>query len=81
MGYIIINDEKDGGTMRSNMRRTMARYGENYRHYETMPMMRQHHDDEYRRGYETGFRHGWEDHEDESEEHYRRMRDSRGRFI
>ena len=79
MGYIIINNEKDTDGMRSNMRRTMSRYGENYRHYGTTPMM--HHGEEYKRGYETGFRHGWEDHEDENEEHYRRMRDSRGRFV
>jgi hypothetical protein len=35
--------------------------------------------DEYKRGYETGYRHGVEDWEDEDES-YRRRRDSMGRY-
>lgn len=74
MGYIILNDDKDMDGVRSNMRR-MMRGG--YRHESTMPYMRSeryNHD----KMYELGFRHGWED---ADEEHYRRARDSRGRYI
>jgi hypothetical protein len=39
---------------------------------------------DYSEGYRMGYKHGWEDKEDEwmdEDEHYRRRRDSRGRFI
>lgn len=76
MGYIILNTDREDemSGLRSNMRSRM-RSG-NYRHDGITPMMR--HDDEKERMYEMGFRHGWEDAEDE---HYRRQRDSRGRYI
>lgn len=70
MGYIFVDrDGESGGQMRQNMRRMMRGGGYS-------PMMR--HDEEKDRMYEMGFRHGWEDAEDE---HYRRARDSRGRYI
>lgn len=72
MGYIIINrDEEEMGGLRQNMRRTMMRGG-------SSAMMRHHEGYDNDKMYETGFRHGWEDAE---EEHYRRMRDSRGRYM
>lgn len=81
MGYIIINDDKDMDGMRSNMRRSM-RGGGNYRHYGTTPTMHHGSDDKsWEHGYRMGYKHGWEDSEEEEDEHYRRARDSRGRFI
>lgn len=75
MGYIIINrdkeEEMDG--MRTRMRRSMRG---DYR-YDGTPRMR-HEGYDPDKMYETGFRHGWEDAE---EEHYRRERDSRGRYV
>lgn len=72
-GYIILNDDKDMGTMRENMRRTYMR------HEGTMPMMR-HHDGEksWEEGYRMGYKHATEDWEDEQ---YRRRRDSMGRYV
>lgn len=74
MGYIILNTDRDDemSGLRSNMRRTMMR------HTGTSPMMRHHEEYEPEKMYEMGFRHGWEDAE---EEHYRRGRDSRGRYV
>lgn len=75
MGYIIINrDDEEMGGMRSNMRRMMRG---DYRYEGSEPMMR-HDEHEKEKMYEMGFRHGWEDSEDE---HYRRARDSRGRYV
>ena len=77
MGYLIINKDKEGGDLRRNMRRSM-RGG--YHHDGEMPMMRD--DREWEHGYRMGYKHGWDDSEDEmEEEHYRRARDSRGRYV
>lgn len=73
-GYIFIDREDEGGQMRSRMRRNMRMGG--YRSYGGNTSMR----DEYKRGYETGYRHGVEDWEDEDES-YRRRRDSMGRYV
>lgn len=73
---IIIKDDSNGKEqMRSSMREEMRRGGNyrsggNYRgggNYRT------------EEAYREGYRHGWEDSEDE--EHYRRQRDSMGRFV
>lgn len=79
MGYIILDKEgEDGGKMRENMRRTMMRSGGNV-------MMRGTGMGNHESAYRMGYRHGWEDSEDEmmkdDGEQFRRMRDSRGRFI
>lgn len=77
MGYIILDKEgEDGGKMRENMRRNM-RGG--YRYEGHSPMMRG--GDSWEHGYRMGYRHGWEDHEDDVDENYRRQRDSRGRYM
>lgn len=74
MGYLIINKDEDG--MRQEMRRNMR--GGSYR-YDGHTSMR---DDKYGHGYRMGYRHGWEDHEDEMDDmDYRRARDSRGRYV
>lgn len=72
MGYIILNTDREDEMkgIRQNMRR-MMRSGSG-----SSPMMRHDSDDE--KMYEMGFKHGWEDAEDEQ---YRRQRDSRGRYI
>ena len=71
MGYLIFNTDRDDEmqSVRHNMRRMMRDGGYS-------PMMR--HEEDKDRMYEMGFRHGWEDAEDE---HYRRQRDSRGRYL
>lgn len=74
MGYLIFNN--DEGDMRSNMRRSM-RSG-SYRNDGYTPMMRE---DGKEHWYRTGYRHGWEDKEDDMDEEYRRRRDSRGRYM
>ena len=76
MGYIFIDKEGDE-SLRTHMRRNM-RGGTYYRH-EHEKEERDYHD-----GYRMGYRHGWEDHDEElgrEEMRYRRERDSRGRFI
>lgn len=73
-GWIFVDKDSDS-QMRQNMRSRMR--GGNYRSYgASSTSMR---DEEYRRGYETGYRHGVEDWEDDDME-YRRRRDSRGRY-
>ena len=66
------------GGMRENMRRTMMRSGGNV-------IMRGTGMENQESAYRMGYRHGWEDGEDEmmkdDSERFRRMRDSRGRFI
>ena len=75
MAWIFVDKESEGSSgMRSQMRRSM-RGG--YRYGGSSAMMR----GDWDNGYREGYKHGWEDHEDETEEGYRRMRDSRGRFI
>lgn len=68
MAFIVI-DKDNKEQMRSDMREEMRR---GYRSY---PHMRNDDSNSYREGY----KHGWEDAEEE--EHYRRSRDSRGRYI
>ena len=75
MGYIFVDRGDDGEHMRQQMRRTMRG---NYRHDGTMPMM--HGGDSWEHGYRMGYKHGWEDSEDDEME-MRRSRDSRGRFV
>lgn len=73
MSWIFV-DKGNDGEMRSQMRRSM-RGG--YRNYGgSSPMMHNEYDD----GYRMGYRHGWEDKEDD-EVDYRRQRDSRGRYV
>lgn len=74
MAYIFVDRENESGEMRQQMRRSMRG---NY-HY-GYPMMRGGSESEH--AYRQGYRHGWEDKEDEHEQEYRRARDSRGRFI
>lgn len=72
MGWIFVDKEKgDDDNMRHQMRRNM-RGG--YRTHDY------HQGDEYEHGYRQGYKHGWED-KDDDEMDYRRSRDSRGRFI
>ena len=74
MGYIFVDKDNEGGSqqMRQQMRRNMR--GGNY-----SPMMRS--GGGYEHGYRMGYKHGWEDSEDEMDEmEYRRQRDSRGRY-
>ena len=79
MAYIVINkEEKDADGMRQNMRRYM-RGG--YRQEGGAPVMRDDRERELEHHYKMGYKHGWEDHEDEMGEQYRRSRDSRGRFM
>ena len=75
MGYIIINRDEDG--IRREMRRSMR---SGYRYEGSTPMMRGREDSD--RIYRMGYRHGWEDHEDEIDDpDFRRQRDSRGRYM
>lgn len=77
MAWIFVDKESEGGSssMRSQMRRSM-RGG--YRNYGgSSAMMR----GDYDHGYRQGYKEGWEDHEEETEDGYRRMRDSRGRYM
>lgn len=73
MGYIFVDKESDG-KMRNDMRRSM-RGG--YRHDGYSPMMR---GGDYEQGYRMGYKHGWEDSEDDEME-MRRARDNRGRYV
>lgn len=79
MSWIFVDKEGESG-MRSQMRRNMR--GGDYRNMGgSSAMMR---NDDYNDGYRMGYKHGWEDKEDEwdeENEHYRRRRDSRGRFM
>jgi hypothetical protein len=76
MGYIFVDKESEGGgNMRQQMRRSM-RGGS--RHDGYSPMMR---GGDYEQGYRMGYKHGWEDSENDMDEEFRRSRDSRGRFV
>lgn len=71
MGWIFVDKDSEGGNMRSQMHSQM-RGG--YRMYGGSG--------NYRDGYREGYEHGYKDSEDDSmEDGYRRMRDSRGRFM
>lgn len=73
MGYIIRTD--DGDNVRHEMRRSMRMGG-----YHS-PMMRGG-GESWEHGYRMGYKHGWEDHEDEWDDmEMRRSRDSRGRYV
>lgn len=75
MAYLILNKDDEG--MRHEMRRNMR--GGSYRYGSSYPMMR---GDNYEHGYRMGYKHGWEDSEDEMDDtQMRRARDSRGRYI
>lgn len=75
MALLIIN-KNDKEQMRSEMRDSMRRGGmASYRNYGSVR-------DEVEHSYREGYRHGWEDSENDwADEHYRRARDSRGRFV
>lgn len=77
MAWIFVDKESEGGQsgMRSQMRNNMRRGG--YRMYGGS--MRD--GGSYRDGYKDGYEHGWKDSEDESDESYRRGRDSMGRYM
>lgn len=77
MAVIFIDKDSEGGDMRQQMRRSMR---SGYRYGGHTPYMH-HSDEEYKRGYEMGYRHAWQDKEDDDEVEYRRRRDSRGRFV
>ena len=74
MSWIFVDKDGESG-LRQEMRRSM-RGG--YRHDGMSPMMR---GSEYERGYRMGYKHGWEDSENDMDEEFRRSRDSRGRFV
>lgn len=78
MSWIFVDKENGGDSdMRSQMRRNMRRG--DYRYVGGGSSMR---GENYNEAYRDGYKHGWEDHEDEIEnEGYRRSRDSRGRYI
>lgn len=81
MAWIFVDKDSEGGqsSMRQQMRRNMR---SGYR-YDGDAMMRGGYgSDNFRDGYRQGYRHGWEDSEDDmDDEHYRRQRDSRSRFM
>lgn len=78
MGYIFVDKESGGSQqMRRQMRRSMR---EGYRYDGTTPTMRE--GGSYEQGYRMGYKHGWEDSEDDMDDmDMRRGRDSRGRYI
>lgn len=81
MAWIFVDKEGEEGqsSMRQQMRRNM-RGG--YRYDGDMMMRSGSGSGNFRDGYRQGYRHGWEDSEDEmDDEHYRRQRDSRGRYM
>lgn len=78
MGYIFVDREGEGGSMRHQMRHSMR--GSQVRHEGYYPMMR--HGGGYEEGYRMGYKHGWEDKDDdEMDEEFRRGRDSKGRYV
>ena len=73
--FIIVDDKhKDDGYRREEMYRRMG----GYRMHDGI-RMGEYRDNEYDEGYRTGYEHGFKDHE--QDENWRRMRDSRGRFM
>lgn len=76
MAWIFVDKEGESG-MRSQMRRNM-RGG--YRYDGAYPMMRDGSESK-EHWYRMGYRHGWEDGEEEHDIDYRRARDSRGRYV
>jgi hypothetical protein len=73
--FIIVDDKhSDDGYRREEMYRRMG----GYRMHDGV-RMGDYRDNEYDEGYRTGYQHGFKDHE--QEEGWRRMRDSRGRYM
>lgn len=76
MAWIFVDKGEDGMSgMRSQMRRNM-RSGSGYRTTSG--------GSNYHEGYRMGYKHGWEDKEDDFDEEemdFRRRRDSRGRYM
>ena len=95
MAWIFVDKEEESGgmeKMRQQMRRNMRgggyRTGGNYRGGSDGSGNYRDGSDgsgNYRDGYRQGYKHGWEDHEedwmDDDEVMYRRRRDSRGRYM
>lgn len=77
MAWIYIDKESGGSDMRSQMRRNMRSYPQMMHKHASMG------EGGYQEGYRQGYKHGWEDKEDEEMDsvEFRRMRDSRGRFM
>ena len=77
MGYLIFNTDREDEM--SGLRREMRRNyrSGNYRNYGgSSASMR----GDYSEGYRMGYKHGWEDSEDDAME-MRRARDDRGRYV
>jgi len=73
--FIIVDDKhSDDGYRREEMYRRMG----GYRIHDGV-RMGDYRDNEYDEGYRTGYEHGFKDHE--LDEGWRRMRDSRGRYM
>lgn len=74
--FIIVDDKhKEDGYRREEMYRRM---NGGYR-VDDYPRMGNYRDNEYDEGYRTGYKDGFLDHE--QDENWRRMRDSRGRYM
>lgn len=74
--FIIVDDKKDDGYRREEMYRRMG----GYRMTDGIRMGGYRDEEkEYDEGYRKGYEHGFKDHE--WDENYRRMRDSRGRYM
>ena len=78
--FIIVDDKhKEDGYRREEMYRRMnGGRSDGYRMTDGI-CMGDYRDSEYDEGYRTGYEHGFKDHE--QDENWRRMRDSRGRFM
>lgn len=75
--FIIVDDKhKEDGYRREEMRQRMSGY-RNYGGYR-MGDFRRMPEKEYDEGYRQGYEDAWQDHEEEG---FRRMRDSRGRYM
>ena len=78
MGYLIINKgDNDVEQLRSQMRQRMRRSNGSGGFHMDMPE----HSEQFRDGYRQGFKHGWEEKENEMDEDFRRGRDNLGRYV
>ena len=78
--FIIVDDKhKDDGYRREEMYRRMNGYRDDGYRSNGGVRMGDYRDKDYDEGYRTGYEHGFRDHE--QDENWRRMRDSRGRFV
>lgn len=77
--FIIVDDKhKEDGYRREEMRQRMSGYrGDGYRSYDGV-RMGGYRESEYDEGYRTGYEAGYRDHDEDG---WRRMRDSRGRYM